>query len=75
MLTIFPSASCLPRHQSTGVDVPLPAKMEGDVVKRMLPSSVNVLTAGLDVTVTSLGSPVRQLLAREVFLCSRHDDI
>lgn len=53
------------RHQSTGVDVPLPAKMEGDVVKRMLPSSVNVLTAGLDVTVTSLGSPVRQLLARE----------
>jgi len=59
--TLAPAA----RHQSTGADVPLPAKMEGAVVKRMLLSSVNVLTAGLDVTVTSLGCPVRQLLARE----------
>lgn len=59
---------CLPRHLSTGADAHLPAKMEDAVAKRMLPSSVNVLMAGLDVTVTSLGSPVRQLLAREVFL-------
>lgn len=53
------------RHQSIGADVPLPVKMEVAVVKRMLPSSVIVLMAGLDVTVTSLGFPVRQLLARE----------
>lgn len=68
MLPIFSSASCLPRLQSTGADVHLPAKMEDAVAKRMLPLSVNVLMAGLDVTVTSIGSPVKQLLAREVFL-------
>lgn len=75
MLTVFTFDSFLPRHQSIGADVPLPVKMEVAVVKRMLPSSVIVLMAGLDVTVTSLGFPVRQLLAREVFLCSVQDDI
>lgn len=53
------------RHQSTGADAHLPAKMEDAVAKRMLPSSVTVVTAGLDVTVTSPGSLVRQLLAIE----------
>lgn len=53
------------RHQSTGADAHLPAKMEDAVAKRMLPSSVTVLTAGLDVTVTSPGSLVRRLLAIE----------
>lgn len=59
--TLAPAA----RRQLTGAGVLLPAKMEAAVVKRMLLSSVNVLTAGLDVTVTSPGCPVRQLLARE----------
>lgn len=49
--------------------------MEGAVAKRMLLSSVTVLMAGPDVIVTSLGSPVRQLLAREVVLSSAHYDI
>lgn len=53
------------RLQSTGADAHLPAKMEDAVAKRMLLSSVIVVTAGLDVTVISLGSPVRQLLAKE----------
>lgn len=53
------------RLQLTGADAHLPARMEDAVGKRMLPSSVIVLMAGLDVTVTSLGSPVKQLLARE----------
>lgn len=75
MLILFPFSPYLPRHQWTGADAHLPAKMEGGVGKRMLPSSVNVLMAGLDVTVTSLGSPVRQLLAKEVLLCSVYDDI
>lgn len=67
MIIMIPSSPSLPRHQSTGVDAHLPAKMEDAVAKRMLPSSANVLMAGLDVTVTSLGSLVKQLLAREVF--------
>lgn len=50
----------------TGADAHRPAKMEDAVAKRIPPSSVNVLTAGLDVTVTSPGSPVKQLLDREV---------
>lgn len=62
----FPSVSCLRRRQWTGADAPLPAKMEGAVVRRMLPSLVNVLAAGLAATVTFPGSPVRRLLAREV---------
>lgn len=53
------------RLQLTGADAHLPAKTEDAVAKRIPPSSVIVLTAGLDVTVTSLGSPVKQLLARE----------
>lgn len=61
----------LARLQSTGADAHPHAKMEDAVVKRTLLSSVNVLMAGLDVTVTSVGSPVKQLLAREVFL-SQH---
>lgn len=40
--------------------------MEGAVDKKMLLLSVNVLTAGLDATVTSVGSPVKQLLDKEV---------
>lgn len=40
--------------------------MEVAVVKRMLPLSATVPMAGLGVTVTSLGFPVRQLPAREV---------
>lgn len=75
MVTIFLSVSCLPRLQSTGADAHLSAKMEDAVVKRMLHSYVTVVTVGLDVTVTSLGFPVRQLRAREVLLCSVHDDI
>lgn len=66
---------CLTRLQLSGADAHLPAKMEDAVARRMLPLSVNVLTAGLDVIVTSLGSPVKQLLAREVFLCCLHDEI
>lgn len=57
---------CLPRHQSTGADAHLPAKTEDAVAKRMLPSSVTVLTAGLDVTATFPESLVRQLLTIEV---------
>lgn len=53
------------RHQSTGADAHLPAKTEDAVVKRTLPSSVTVLTAGLDVTATFPESLVRQLLAIE----------
>lgn len=53
------------RPQLTGADTLLPAKMEGAVAKRMLPSSVIVLMVGLDAIVTSLESPVKQLLARE----------
>lgn len=53
------------RHQWTGADARLPAKMEDVVVKRMLLSSVIVLMVGLDVIVTYPGSLVRQLLARE----------
>lgn len=53
------------RHQSIGADVHLHAKTEDAVARRMLLLSVNVLMAGLDVTVTFLESPVRQLLARE----------
>lgn len=55
------------RHQSTGADVHLLVKMEDAVAKRMLPSFVTVLTAGLDAFVTSPESLVRQLLAREAF--------
>lgn len=72
MLTIFSFASCLPRLQSTGADAHLPAKMEDAVAKKTLPSSANVPTAGLDVTVISIGFPVKQLLAREVFVCFVH---
>lgn len=54
------------RHQSTGADAHLLARMEDVVVKKMLPLSVTVPTAGLGVIVISLGSPVRQLLVREV---------
>lgn len=43
--------------------------MEDAVAKRMLPLSVTVLMAGLDVTVTSPGFLVRQLLAIEVCGC------
>lgn len=75
MLTIFLSASCQHRPQLTGADTLLPAKMEGAVAKRMLPSSVIVLMVGLDAIVTSLESPVKQLLAREVFLYPLHHDI
>lgn len=56
----------LSRHLSIGADAHLPAKMEDAVAKRMLPSPANVLTAGLDVTVTSPGSLVRQPHAKEV---------
>lgn len=55
------------RLQSTGADAHLPAKMEDAVAKKTLPSSANVPTAGLDVTVISIGFPVKQLLAREGF--------
>lgn len=55
------------RPQSTGADAHLPAKMEVAVAKRMLPSSVTVIMAGLDGIVTSQGCLVRQLLAREGF--------
>lgn len=53
------------RHQLTGADAHPPAKTEDAAGKRMLPSFVTVLTAGLDAFVTSPGSLVRQLLARE----------
>lgn len=53
------------RHQLIGAGAPLHAKTEDAVARRMLLSSVNVPMAGLDVTVTSPESPVRQLLARE----------
>lgn len=59
--TLAPAA----RHQLTGADAHLPAKMEDAVAKRMLPLSVTVLMAGLDVTVTYPGFLVRQLLAIE----------
>jgi len=58
---------CLPRHQLIGADDHLHAKMEDAVAKRTLPSSVTVLMVGLDVTVTSPESPVKQLRASEVF--------
>lgn len=65
MMPIF-TVSYPNRLQLTGADAHLLAKMEDTVAKRMLPSPVNVLTDGLDVIVTSIGSPVKQLLAREV---------
>lgn len=40
--------------------------MEAGVDKKMLHLSVSVLMAGLDATVTSEGSPVKQLLDKEV---------
>lgn len=40
--------------------------MEDAVDKKMFLLSVNALTAGLDATVTSVGSPVKQLLDKEV---------
>lgn len=54
------------RLQSTGADAHLLAKMEAGVDKKMLHLPVNVLMAGLDATVTSGGSPVKQLLDKEV---------
>lgn len=54
------------RHQWIGVGEHHLAKTADVVARKMLPSSVNVLTAGLDATVTFLESPVRLLLAREV---------
>lgn len=68
-----PSAAPVPRatlatdarHQWIGVGAHLHARMEVAVARRMLPSFVIVRTAGLDVTVTSPESPVRQLLAKE----------
>lgn len=54
------------RLQSTGADARHLAKMEDAVDKKMLLLSVNVLMAGLDATVTSVGSPVKQLLDKEV---------
>lgn len=53
------------RHQWTGADVHLLAKMEDVVDKRMLLSFVTVIMAGLDVIVTFQGSLVRQQHARE----------
>lgn len=67
------SFSC--RHQSTGADAHLPAKMVVAVAKRMHPLFVNVFTAGLEITVTFLMSHVRLLHARKVFLCSVYDEI
>lgn len=54
------------RLQSTGADAHHLAKMEDAVDKKMLLLSANVLMAGLDATVTSVGSPVKQLLDKEV---------
>lgn len=54
------------RHQLTGADGPIPAKTEGVVAKKMLPLFVSAMVVGLDVTVTSPGSPVRLLPAKEV---------
>lgn len=54
------------RLQSTGADAHLLAKMEVGVDKKMLHLSVNVLMVGLGATVTSEGSPVKQLLDKEV---------
>lgn len=56
------------RHQLTGADGPIPAKTEGVVAKKMLPLFVSAVVVGLDVTVTSPGSPVRLLPAKEVVL-------
>lgn len=56
------------RLQSTGADAHLLAKMEAGVDKKMLHLSVNVPMAGLDATATSEGSPVKQLLDKEVCL-------
>lgn len=53
------------RLQWTGADAHLLAKMEAGVVRKMLHLSVNVLMAGLDATVTSEGSPAKQLLDKE----------
>uniref|UniRef100_A0A3Q0REV6 EGF-like domain-containing protein n=1 Tax=Amphilophus citrinellus TaxID=61819 RepID=A0A3Q0REV6_AMPCI len=61
------SLSCLCRHQLIGAGACLNAIMEDAVAKRMPHSSVNVLMAGLAVTVTFLDSRVKQLLAKEVF--------
>lgn len=66
MVIIFSFAFCPPRHQLIGADAHLPAKMEDVAARKMLPLSATVLMAGLDVTVTSLGSHVRPLLAKEV---------
>lgn len=69
MIPIF-AASYPTRLQLTGADAHLLAKMVDAVAKRMFPSPVNVQTDGLDVTVTSIGSPVKQQLAREVlYIC------
>lgn len=65
MIPIF-TASHPTRLLLTGADAHLFAKMEDVVAKRMLPSPVNVQTDGPDVIVTSIGSPVKQQLAREV---------
>ena len=54
------------RRQSTGADAHLLAKMEAGVDKKMLRLSVNVPMAGLAATVMSEGSPVKQLLDKEV---------
>lgn len=53
------------RHQLIGAGAHLNAIMEDAVARRMPHSSVNVLMAGLAVTVTFLDSRVRQLLAKE----------
>lgn len=56
------------RLQSNGADAHLLAKMEDAVDKKMLPLCVSVLMAGLDATATSVGSPVKRLLDKEVCL-------
>lgn len=53
------------RRQLIGAGAHLHVIMEDAAVKRMPHSSVNVLMAGLAVTVTSLESPVKQLPAKE----------
>lgn len=61
------------RLQSTGADARHLAKMEDAVDKKMLLLSANVLMAGLDATVTSVGSPVKQLLDKEVSFSHVYD--
>lgn len=59
------------RLQSTGADAHLLAKMEAGADRKMPHLPVNVHMAGLGATVTSEGSPVKQLLDKEVRLSRR----